>query len=187
MAISPHITSSPRKIRVKDVQNEKPNSESVNAKIGGSINFLIERNFYQLDSEFPGYFGDTKLFRGAPYRVEKQSDLIYYQLSVDDSGSGSNNNAFNVAIYDDAGAFVNNLFGSGANQLFISGDNGSRVVIGRNLEDATTFQTNTAGHTIQFGNANLTTLNAGYILVPFVEEHSSSARSIRFTARLREQ
>jgi len=186
MAATDFVVSAKTKIREGDVGNNRPNSEAVNSKISGSVNALIDSSFYTIDTQFNGYFSSSSLFSDGPYRIEKISDIKYYQLSVIDSGS-SGNNIFNCAIYDDTGAFVSNLFGSGANRLLISGSNGTRVLLGRNVAESTTFNTNTAGHTIQYGTLALTTLQAGYILVPFVEGFATSARSIRFTMRLTEQ
>lgn len=186
MAAGDFVISAKTKMREGDVGVNRPNSEAVNQKISGSINGLIDSSFYEIDEQRNGYFSNSQLFRGAPIRIEKISDIIFYQLSLVDTGS-SGSNVFNFAIYDDAGAFVNNLFGTGSNRCLLSGNNGSNVLIGRNIDASTTFATNTAGHTIQYGNLNLTTLQAGYILVPFVESFSRSARSIRFRMKLREQ
>lgn len=186
MASGDFVTSAKVKVREADVGVNRPNSEAVNQKLSGSINGLIDSSFYEIDEQRNGYFGNSQIYRGAPIRIEKISDIIFYQLSLLDTGS-SGSNVFNFAIYDDSGAFVNNLFGTGANRSLISGSNGANVLIGRNIDSATTFNTNTAGHTIQYGNLSVTTLLAGYILVPFVETFATSARSIRFRMKLREQ
>jgi hypothetical protein len=188
MAVSPFVPSSPQKLRINDVQNNRPNSEAVNAKLASSINYLIERTFNEIIVSFNGYFANTNLFEGAPIRIPNQSVLTYYQLGILDTGS-VNATSFNFKIYDASGAFVSNLFGSGANKVSLSGSNGSNVVIGRDLVANTTFQTNTAGHTVEFGNNTLTdnTLNAGWLLVPFVEDFAIGARSINFILRLQEQ
>lgn len=186
MAATDYIISAKSKIREGDVGVNRPNSEAVGGKEGGSINALIDSSFYPVDINFDGYFSNSKLFKQGPIRIENISDIIFYQLSLVDTGS-SGSNVINFAIYDSAGAFVNNLFGAGANRCLIGGANGSNVLLGRNVDKATTFNTNTGGHTIQYGNLNVTTLQAGWILIPFVESFSTSARSIRFNLRLREQ
>jgi hypothetical protein len=112
--------------------------------------------------------------------------LFLIIFSIGDSGS-SGSNTINFDIYDDGGNYVNTLFGSGANRCLISGANGSNVIVGQNLIDLSTRAINTAGHTIQYGVLNLTTIPAGYYLVPYVESFSISARSIRMNIRLREQ
>ena len=186
MAANDFVISSKKKIKEGAVGVNRPNSEAVQQVKAGSINALIDSDFYEVAINHPGYFSSSRIFRSAPIRISKISDIIYYEMTLDDSGS-SGNNVFNVAVYDGSGAFVNNLFGSGGDRLLISGDNGTRILVGRNLDDATTFNVNTAGHTFQYGNLNLTTLNPGYFLVPFVESFSRSARSIGFRLKLREQ
>ena len=188
MAISPFITPSSQQIRIKDVQAGKANSEAVNRKLGSSINYLIQRTFNEIQIRHDGYFSNSDLYQSAPIRIPNIADVIYYSMSVVDSGNGGLDlNAFNVAVYDASGLFVNNLFGSGANQLTISGDNGTNVIVGRDVLNSTVFDVNTTGHTFQYGTLNLTTLQAGYFLVPFVESFANSARSINFTLRIQEQ
>lgn len=111
------------------------------------------------------------------------SDILYYEMSIVDTGS-SGSNTFNFAVYDDAGDFVSNLFGGTTNRILVSGSNGTDVFIGRDVAGSTTFKLNDAGHTVQFGNLNLTTLLAGYYIVPFVENFATSARSLNFKLRL---
>ena len=57
--------------------------------------------------------------------------VLTYILGLYKSGS-SGTSSFNVAVYDNTGAFVNTLFGSGGNALSISGSNGTNVIIGKN-------------------------------------------------------
>lgn len=185
MAASDFVISAKQKIREGSVGNNRPNSEAVNQEISGSLNALIDSDFYTIDTQYSGYFSNSRLFKAAPYRIEKDSDLIWYQMSLEDCGN-SGSNVFNVAIYDDTGAFVNNLFGSGANRCLISNNNADRCLITRDIDNGTTDSTNATG-TVQFGNTNLTTFQAGYILVPFVESFATAARSIRFTMKIREQ
>jgi hypothetical protein len=188
MAVSPFITPSSQQIRIKDVQSGKPVSEATARKIGSSINYLIQRTFNEIQIKHDGYFSNGNLYKSAPIRIPNIADITYYSLSVLDSGNGGlDKNAINFEVYDASGLFVNNLFGSGANQCFISGDNGANVLIGRDVLNASVFDVNTASHTIQYGNLNLTTLQAGYLLVPFVEDFANSARSINFTLRIQEQ
>ncbi|MCB1712499.1 MAG: hypothetical protein KDH96_08510 [Candidatus Riesia sp.] len=186
MAAGDFVTSSKSKMREGDVGNNRANSEAVQTKYSGNINGLIDSEGDVLSFEWNGYFSNSELFRKGAYRVEKTSDIVWYQLSLRDTGSGTANGV-NFGVYDNVGAFVSDLFGSGANAISISGNTGTDVIIGRNIDDATTSSTNTAGHTVQHGVLNLTTLQAGYILVPYVEQYASSARSMKFSIKIREQ
>lgn len=186
MAAGDFVISSKRKVREGEVGANRPVSEAVAQVISGSINGLIDSSFFNIDIHYQGYFSTSSLFNQAPIRIENDCDIVQYALSIQASGSGTAN-GINFRIEDDSGAFVNNLFGSGADRCFISGNSGTDVLIGRDLDNAQDFATNEAGHTIQYGNLNLTTLQAGYILRPFVENYSTFARSMRFRMRLREQ
>lgn len=190
MASTDFITASPRKIRIGDTEANRPNSESINNKIGGSINFLIDRQAKDEDFVIPGYFNANDYDDGAAgiRYIERDADIDLYYMAIRDTGS-SGTNSFNIAVYDNTGAFVNNLFGSGGNALQISGNNGQNVLAGR--KDLTTVTPgniliNTAGHTIQQGNLQLTTLLAGYVLVPFIVSNGKTAINMQFKLRLKE-
>jgi hypothetical protein len=186
MAASDFIISSKSKLREGDLGANRPNSEAVNSKLAGSINGLIDSSFFDLDVNLPGYFSNSSIFRSAPLRVPKICDITFYQMSLIYTGT-SGSTTFNVAVYDDTGAFVNNLFGTGVERLLISGNAGTNVLVGSDVVNLTNFNVNTTGHTIQYGTLNLTTLQAGYMLVPFVENFATGARSIKFNMRIREQ
>tara|TARA_R110000868_G_C10972548_1_gene770407 strand:- start:2005 stop:2565 length:561 start_codon:yes stop_codon:yes gene_type:complete len=186
MAASDFITSAKVKGREGDVGVNRPNSEAVNQKMMGSINGLIDSSFFTIDIDHKGFYSSSYLFEGAPIRIEKASEIIWYQMGILFTGA-SGTNTFNFKIYDNTGAFVNNLFGGGASRCLISGNSGNVVLVGRNIDEAITFSTGTAGHSFQYGDLNLTTLQAGYVLVPFIENGALNARSINFSMKLREQ
>lgn len=188
MASTDNIVSARQKIKIGDVETNRSNSESVNSKVGGSMNYLLDSLFFQEGFAFNGYFNANDFDDGVSgiRRISNDSDISEYYMSIRDTGS-SGNNIFNVAVYDSAGSFVSNLFGAGANRLLVSGSAGTSVVVGRDVENATTFSTNAGAHTVQFGTLSLTTLLAGYILVPFVEDNGVSARNLYFNLKLKEQ
>ena len=186
MASQDFIISAKNKLREGDTGNGRPNSEAVQGKIGGSINALIDSTILPIDCMWPGYYSSSNLFTLAPIRIEKLTDIIYYRMSVAYSGTSSTN-GINMAVYDDAGAFVNNLFGAGGAAIRISGNSGNNVLLSYDVVNSSGATTNAGGHTIQFGTLNLTTLQPGYILVPSIEAFGSGARSIRFVMHMREQ
>lgn len=185
MAASDEIIGSISKMLEGDVGNNRPNSEAVNQKISANINKLIEAIPTDLVITHHGYFSNSSLFKSAPYRIKSDVDIAYYSMGVLDSGN-SGNTTFNVAIYDNSGAFVNNLFGATTERLLISGNNGLNVIVGRDVDNASVFAVNDTGHTIQYGTLNVTSFTAGQILVPFIEGFATSARSLTFNLKLRE-
>ena len=188
MAVSPFVTSARQKLRVADVQNDRPNSENINAKLAGSVNSLIDSTFERIQVEWDSYFSDyDEYFRLAPIYIWKDSDIFRYSFSLLANGA-NNDNVINFKIIDSAGNFVNNLFGSGANRLLI-GNNiaGSEMTIARDLENSITNTVNLTGITFQEGTLNVSTLLAGYCLIPFVESYGDNARSARFILDIREQ
>lgn len=190
MAASDFVVSARQKLRQGDVAQNRANSEAVQSKISGNINYILDRAFYREAWAYNGYFesnGFDDGVGGIRY-IKNDSDISDYYLSIRDSGSAGNN-IFNVKVYDQNGAFVNNLFGSAGNRILVSGSNGTDVVIGKKDIDGTpvNFAINDSGHTIQYGTLNLTTLLAGYVLVPFIESNGTSARNLYFDLRLKEQ
>tara|TARA_R110000868_G_C10972634_1_gene770650 strand:+ start:30871 stop:31446 length:576 start_codon:yes stop_codon:yes gene_type:complete len=190
MASTDIITPSRRLIRIGDVESNRPNSESVNQKIGGGLNFILERLFIDEDFTIGGYFNNNAFDDGSAgiRYVEKDAKVALYHLALRSSGA-SGINSFNVAVYDSTGAFINNLFGSGANALQISGSNGTNVVVGRKDLDQVSpsnILINNGGHTVQVGALNLTTIPAGSMLVPFVVSNGSNAINLHFKLRLKE-
>lgn len=188
MAASDFIISAKVKLREGDVGNARPNSEAVNSKLGGSINALIDSNFFDETFVYSGYFNANNFDDGYAgiTRIHTDSDIIQYFMGIYYTGS-SGTNELNVKIYDDTGAFVGDLFGSGASGMRISGSNKNRVLIGRDVENASVFNSNIAGSTIQYGDLNYTTLLAGWVLVPIVVSNGVDALNATFKLRLRGQ
>ena len=176
MASGDFITAANRKIRIGDVESNRPNSASVNEKIGGSLNFVIDRLFYDFKFNFPGFFNANAYDDGYSGIEIIENDCIIdrYYMAIRSTGS-SGTNSFNVAVYDSAGAFVNNLFGSGGNALSVTGSNGTNVIV---------------GHTAFSGTLNLgttvTPLLAGYVLVPYIVSNGVSALNLNFSTRIKE-
>lgn len=194
MASTDKITPANREILIGDVEANRPNSESVNRKIGGSINFVLEKLYLDMKFNSPGFFNPNAFDNGYAGIEVIESDCIVsrYILSLYKSGK-SGTSSFNIAVYNSSGGFVNNLFGSGGNALSISGSNGTNVIVGKNGVDTATpsnFAVNTAGHTVFHGNLNLGTevspLLAGYVLVPFIVSNGDEAYNMNFSLRCKE-
>ncbi len=194
MASTDKVISANRPIYIGDVESNRPNSESINQKISGSVNFVLERLYLDMKFNMPGFFDANTYDNGYAGIEAIENDCIVssYILSLYKSGS-SGTSSFNVAVYDNTGAYVNTLFGSGGNALSISGANGTNVVIGKNKVDTATpqnFTVNTAGHTTFLGGLNLGTeanpLLAGYVLVPYVVSNGNLAYNMNFRLRCKE-
>ena len=287
MASTDKIIPARRDIYIGDVEQNRPNSEAVNQKLAGNINFLldrtvikerfyfndtnthyfyhhvssaangrvfvlytaegpcrinlVDRNFYIysvfLANSYTYYFqingvtvnpydthelaaGDvvstravrtsgggnsstahfegTFLIRGdyaegkGIVRVENDAIIPSYTMAVHQSGTARNTQV-NIKVYDSTGAYVNDLFGSGANQPSISGGSGTNVMVGKEKLDTVTpanILVNTSGHSVQTGNLNLGTelnpLLAGYILVPYAVDIGAAATKVTLDLRLKE-
>lgn len=191
MANTDKVTAAKRDMFVGDIKEQRPNSENVNAKLAGNIQFIIERLVNIDRIVIGGYFNANSFDDGAGgyIRIDNDCEVSSYHLAVRNSGT-SGTNALNFRVYDNAGGFVNNLFTTAPS---ISGNNGTDVVIGKTGVDTTTpsnFTTNGAGHTINHGTLALgistARLLAGYILVPFVESNGVKALNINFTLKTKE-
>lgn len=190
MASTDLVQPSKRLIYIGDVESNRPNSESINQKLAGGLNFALERLFFDEDFTVGGFFNSNTYDDGAAgiRYIEKDCDISSYQLAIRKTGT-ANTSAFNIAVYDNTGAFVNNLFGTGGNALSISGNNGTNVLIGKKGVDTVTpsnILINNAGHTVFNGNLNITSLLAGYMLVPFIVSNARDAYNLHFKMRLKE-
>jgi hypothetical protein len=186
MAISPFITSALQKLRIKDVQRNRPNSEAVNSKIGASVNALIDAQYYEQKWEWDGYFSDSFLFRKGAFRMDRQLELIYYGLFVEDTGANSPI-SINFERYDSSGALIGNLFGTGGNRVLVQGSNVARAYVGRDLVAGSTFGITSGLSSFQYGNNQLSsnTFSAGETLIPYVQDFAENARSVSFIMRFR--
>lgn len=195
MASTDLVTAARQELYIGDVESNRPNSEAINQKITGNINYILERLFFDEDFTIGGYFNNNSFDDGAAgiRYIEKDCYVSLYHLALQFTGvSGTNN--FNVGVYDNTGAFVNNLFGSGGNALSISGNSGTRVLVGRRDVETVTpsnILINNAGHTVTTGVLNIGTpatgaLLAGYMLVPFVNSNGARALNLHFKLRCKE-
>lgn len=192
MASTDLVQAANRPIYIGDVESNRPNSESINQKLAGGLNFALERLFFDEDFTVGGYFNDNPrnfdLGSSGIRYIHNDCNISSYQMAIRSTGS-SGTSAFNIAVYDNVGAFVNNLFGTGGNALSISGSNGTNVLAGKVAVDTLTPSNvliNNAGHTIFPGTLNLLTLLSGYVLVPFIASSAVSAYNLHFKLRLRE-
>lgn len=191
MANSDLVTGARREIFVGDIKENRPNSENVNRKLAGNINFLLERLVIKEKTVVNGYVnnGGEDDGVGGIIRIENVSIISTYDLAIRRSGNGGTTQ-FNYAVYNSAGGFVNNLFTTPPS---MSGSNGTNVVVGREKLDTATpvaFATNNSGHSINNGTlalgTNVAPLLAGYILVPFIPTNASNAFNLTFNFKLKE-
>ena len=183
MSDSDFVTSSIQKIRVGEVAANRPNSEAINQKIAGTVNALADNREKVIEISHSGYFSNANIFRDAPIRITNTSEIVRYELSVLDSGS-SGETAINFFIYNDAGSYVGNLFFT--DPMGITAANNT-CLVGYDVDAASSYTFELAAHTTDPGTLNITTLNAGYVLLPFVQTFATSARSLRFRLYIREQ
>jgi hypothetical protein len=189
MAANDFVTSARQKLREGDIGVNRPNSEAVNNKQAGSVNFLIDRTFLNMKFNLSGFFNANAYDNGAAgiEYINSDCEVSSYFMAIRGTGS-SGTNSFNIAVYDDLGAFVGNLFNAGGGALSVSGNNGTNVVIGKKGVDETpsNISVNTGGHSVTHGVLNITTLLAGYVLVPFVVSSGVGAIHLNFNLKCRE-
>jgi len=185
MSNSSFVTSAKVKIRQGDVNADKPNSSAVNRKLSASINGLIDSAFYKVEANWSGYAVANSFADQAPIFIYRQCSIIGYYMSIGKT-IAAGNNCLNFRVYDENGAFINNLFGSGANRLLFNAANKNRIIVGYDLDRDEPISVNLTGSTFQYGNLQLTTLNAGWSLVPFIENSTIDSQDKRIEVRLRE-
>lgn len=193
MANTDKVTGARRDIFVGDIKENRPVSENLNNKIAGNVQFILERLVITETFLYPGFFNNETKFdlgAGGIIRVENQSLISHYTLALANSGT-SGTTQFNIAVYNAAGAFINNMFSTAPS---ISGNNATRILIGKEGVDTltpTNISFNTGGHSINHGTLALgisgVPLEAGYILVPFIVNNAEVAYNLAFNIKLKEQ
>lgn len=187
MAATDTVVPAKQTFFVGDISYRRAVSEGILSKFASAINYIMNRIYIQEKIICSGFFNSNTFDDGygGIIRVRRDSEINEYYMYVDDSGT-SGNNQFNVAVYNSAGSFLGNLFVD--NSLSISANSGSNAMVGR--EDINTTPSNidfnTAGHTVSFGTLNFTQLDAGYVLVPFIEDNGLSANNLTFNLKMQE-
>jgi hypothetical protein len=157
-----------------DVDFNSPNSEAVQTKIAKAALFAQNVSEYTESLNYNGYFRSNSFSDEAErFVVTKRSSIVRYIMHLGNSGS-STANALNAKIYDNTGAFVNNLFSTAPSIL--SPSNRVNSYIGRNVAEATTISGNLSGATTNFGTLNVTTLEEGWVIVGNIVSNAGTAR-----------
>ena len=184
--ISNFVTSAIQKLRNGDVANNRPNSEALQSKIGGNINYLIDKSFYDEEFVVNGFFNANSFDNGVGgiSRIMFDSEIISYQFGIRFNGA-SGNNIINAEIRDEDGLLIGNLFGAGGDRLLIVGNNKTNILLGRDVENAAIFSNNIGVGSHQYGVLNFTTLLSGWMLIPFIEANGPEAINAKLKLRLR--
>lgn len=186
MANSDPVLPSKSTMLIGDIAQGRANSEAVMAKIAGNINAISSSAYNNMEFLMNGYVANMTNNAdngwGGVRRLTADVNISEYYLSLAKSGSGSSCN-FNAAVYDETGAFVNNLFSSA---ISISGNSGNNVVVGRDNEAVSTFEVNAGGHSINYGTLNLTTLLKGWVIQSNIGGGKNGAKNLLFNLKLKE-
>ena len=176
------LTGEKVEIFQEDVDFNSPNSEAVQTKIAKAALFAQDVTEYPVSFKYGGYFrGNTVVNESERFVITKRSTIARYIMSISESGS-SVANELNVKIYDDAGAFVNDLFG--VEPSILSPSNRSNSFIGRDVAATTTLSGNLIGATTNFGTLNVTILEEGWQLVGEVISNAEAAKGAELTLTL---
>ena len=184
MADSDPVISSKRKILEGEVAANKPNSEAVNQVIAGNINSFVDADYKVIEYVADGYFSTAAIFVSSPIYIPATTDIVRYELSVLDTGS-SGTCSVNFNVYDDTYAFISELF-SNVDVPRITAAGGT-CLIGKDVLTNTDYKVESTAHTTDTGSLNLTTLDAGSVVIASVKTFATSARSIRLKLYVREQ
>lgn len=160
-------------IFIEDVDFNSPNSESAMSKVAKAALYAQDVTEYTRDHIFNGYFRATTHANNAEsFVITKRSEITRYVMGIGTTGS-SVANSLNAKIYDETGAFVNNLFNTAPSVLTPSSKSNS--FIGRDLSNVTTISGNLSGATTNFGTLNVTILEEGWVVVGTIVSNASNA------------
>jgi len=181
------VASAKQIFRIGEVSYKRANSESIMFKLASALNYTQTRIYIQEKIIYGGYFNANSFDNGAGgvIRVRRDSEINEFYMYIRNTGT-SGESSFNCKVYDSTGSLVGDLFSAGS--LAISGNNGTNVVVGKQDINGTPafINFNTGGHTTDSGSLNITTLLAGYVLVPYIESNGTSAYNMTFNLKLQE-
>lgn len=160
----------------EDVDFNSTNSEAIQTKIARAALFAQDVTEYPVQFKFGGYFVSSAIVNGSErFVVTKRSQIVRYILSIGGTGA-TNANALNIKIYDENGAFVNDLFSSSAEPSILSPSNVANAFVGRDELNSLNYQSGNLGSsTVNIGTINITILEEGYQLVAEVVSSGSNA------------
>lgn len=185
-AISNFVISTVQKLRNGDVANNRPNSEALQTKIAANLNYLIDKNSYDEEFVMNGYFNANDFDNGVGgiSRIMFDSTILSYQFALRFNGA-SGTNVINAEIRDEDGLLIGNLFGAGGDRLLIDGNNKTNILLGRDVENSSTFENNIGIGAHQYGVLNFTILQEGWMIIPFIENNGVKALHAKLKLRLR--
>lgn len=176
------ITPSPNKIFVEETDVKSAISEATMQRMGGSINYIIDKVFDRLFFEWgqvPRVTTYSTGLQGLRY-IYSDATIARYVLTTFTAGS-SGSNAVNFDVYDETNTLLGDLFsvppslGNGA---------GDKAIVGRDVINSTDIL---AGASKVVGTLNFTTLNAGWYIVPKITSAQVDSRHMFFELVLKEQ
>ena len=191
MASSDLVLSTRREMYIGDVEANRPNSESINKKISGNINYLLDNVSSKEKFIFNGYLNSSTSLHSRRWsgavRIKKPTELVDFSMILNETGD-SGITEINILVLDINGVSLGYLWDDAPE---ISGGNGVSSMIGvdsvqSNAPD--TYLMNMAGHTYNHGvlNPALITIPAGSMLIPEVIQAGVRANTLTLDLKLRE-
>ena len=179
------VTSAANKLQSQEVDFNSPVSESLATRLGGSINYALDRNARWLILDGMGWHRETQLNDLTSYHyITRNCNINEYILTNNTNGSAGAISV-NAAVYDDTGVFLNNLFSTAPsiNSAISTAGNTTPRAIGRKVEEGVDIE---AGTNKVVGTLNFTQLLDGYKLRFFTEGVMTNGAGYLFALRLRE-
>jgi hypothetical protein len=176
------ITPTPNKIFVEETDVKSAISEATMQRIGGSINYIIDRVYDKQNFTWNNFYRVTDISSGLNgYRYfYKATDIQRYILTNHIAGS-SGTTAINFEVYDETNTLLGDLFSVPPSIDSAAGD---RAVIGRDEQNSTDIE---AGANKVVGTLNYTSLDAGWSIVPKITNAQVRGRNLNFELVLQEQ
>ena len=176
------VTPQRNTVYVEEVDAKSAISEATFRRIGGSINFIINKIYDRLYFEWaqvPRVTTYSTGMQGLRY-IYKQANIAWYVMSVYTAGT-SGTNTINFDVYDETNTLLGDLFSTPPS---ISFGTGNRAVVGRDVDNSSDIQ---AGANKVVGILNYTTLQAGWSIAPKITTAQVDSRHMFFELILKEQ
>jgi hypothetical protein len=182
----PKITPAANEIFTEEADFRSPDSENFKTRLGGSINYMLQRNAQVLTLNGEGWHNLTQLSDLQPiHKIRRDCNINTYSLSNLVNGSGGTDIRINAKVYDESNTLLGDLFSvaPSINSAIDTAGASAGYNVGRYVEDSQDWD---AGTNKVVGTLNYTSLNEGYGIRFFIESIQTDGAGFCFQLWIRE-
>jgi hypothetical protein len=179
------LVGSAQVIYQEDVDVNSIVSEATQTKIAKAALYAQDNTEFPVIFDYQGFFRTTQVTNGAgSFVCTKRYEITKYVLSLADTDGGAYN-TLNANVYDSDGSLVGLLFDTNSEPAIQGTSTIFNRYAGKDIVANTDILSSTTNMNFRTGTINLTTLEDGYIIRPFITSNGTNSKNISLTLYLR--